>query len=452
MSTSGSRRTAIEKTSERTTNSLVSFIRSDRRLCVVKAPPGSGKTHTLLHALESAISAGLRVAIAGQTNAQCDDICRRHLERHRSGMIWRFAGRTGRPPDDWPTRSPWIVDTKDLPRGPTVVVATCAKWGAVSIREPFDIIFVDESWQMSWSDFMLLGKVSGRFVLIGDPGQISPTVTIETRRWETSPRAPHRAAPDLILEDPALSAIALTLSLDACRRLPFDSVDMIKPFYDFKFRAWAEPGERWIKPKGKSSNPIDEVIGSLQESSVAIATIPTPSGGPPVDCDVEIAELAARTAVRVLGLRCAAADDDSGRSWILKPSDIGISATHRIMNSTILSALPAKYRDQSTGIRVDTPERWQGLERKLMIVVHPLSGVQHPSAFDLETGRLCVMTSRHRSGLIIVSRDHVPETLDTHIPAAEQPLGRPDIVGRGHHQNTALWQFVKAEGRILAVT
>jgi hypothetical protein len=39
-----------------------------------------------------------------------------------------------------------------------------------------------------WADFMLLGQVAERFVLIGDPGQISPVVSVNVSRWETSPR------------------------------------------------------------------------------------------------------------------------------------------------------------------------------------------------------------------------------------------------------------------------
>jgi hypothetical protein len=85
-----------------------------------------------------------------------------------------------------------------------------------------------------------------------------------------------------------------------------------------------------------------------------------------------------------------------------------------------------------------------------MIVVHPLSGVVRPSAFDLETGRLCVMASRHRAGLIVVSRDHVGATLDSHFPEAEQAVGRPDSAGRGHWQNLGFWQALERRGGIVS--
>jgi hypothetical protein len=125
---------------------------------------------------------------------------------------------------------------------------------------------------------------------------------------------------------------------------------------------------------------------------------------------------------------------------------VGIAATHRVVNTAIWQALPERLRGE---VVVDTPERWQGLQRKVMIVVHPLSGVMAPSAFDLETGRLCVMASRHRAGLIVVSRDHVRSTLETHIPAAEQPVGRPDVTGRGHQANLRFWEGMEEANRVV---
>ena len=117
------------------------------------------------------------------------------------------------------------------------------------------------------------------------------------------------------------------------------------------------------------------------------------------------------------------------------------------MNSAIDLVLPSKFRGQVT---VDTPERWQGLQRPLMIVVHPLSGVTNPWELDLETGRLCVMASRHQCGLVLVSRDHLAGTLRRLIPSAAQALGRPDIAGRGRDVHLGLWSALESCGRVVA--
>ena len=101
---------------------------------------------------------------------------------------------------------------------------------------------------------------------------------------------------------------------------------------------------------------------------------------------------------------------------------------------------------------VDTPERWQGLERPLMVCVHPISGVTSPSAFDLETGRLCVMASRHQVGLLVVSRDYVATTLDELAPAADQAVGLPDRAGGGLERNRDFWALLTERSRIAPLT
>src|SRR5262249_31585749 len=123
-----------------------------------------------------------------------------------------------------------------------------------------------------------------------------------------------------------------------------------------------------------------------------------------------------------------------------------LCATHRIMNAAMQQHLPSRLRKH---VNVGTPERWQGLERHAMVIAHPLSGVTDPSEFDLETGRLCVMASRHKAGLVIVARDHIRSTLDSHLPVAEQPVGRPDVAGRGHYQNTTFWSRLQSLDRVV---
>jgi hypothetical protein len=171
----------------------------------------------------------------------------------------------------------------------------------------------------------------------------------------------------------------------------------------------------------------------------------TPEEGPPLEKDDEIADLAVKVAERLIERRAVALMD--GRESPISAVDIGMAATHRVMNSALMHRLPASLNN---AIRVDTPERWQGLECKVMIVLHPLSGVVRPSSFDLETGRLCVMASRHQVALIVVSRDHVGETLKTYVPSAEQPIGQQDITGRGHVQHQEFWGRLETAGRIIS--
>ena len=351
---------------------LLDHVKDEERLAVVKAPPGSGKTHLLLAAVELAHKRGQRVAVGTQTNSQADDICRRLARDHQDTPAVRFSS-TGY---DVPPFGPSIsVATSfgQLPHGPAVVVATTAKYGFIrEVPEPFDVLFVEEAWQMSWARFMLMQKIAGRFVLIGDPGQIPPTVTVDTSWWETTPRRPHDPAPQVILAEPHLDP--LLLNLPATWRLPHDTAAAIESFYDFSFGAVAAPGSRRLLSAGtKKRHPLDRAIDLLAEGSVVGVTIPTPEEGPPMSYDSALAKVSAELAKRMLDRK--ARYQMNGHEGLLTATDLGMGATHRTMNSAFEQSLHDRHRGI---VRVDTPERWQGLECKTMFVAHPLSGVLHP--------------------------------------------------------------------------
>lgn len=412
------------------------------KLALVQAPPGSGKTSLLLRTVAKAYAQKRRVAIATQTNAQADDICRRFARDYPGVPVIRFASAQATAVALGQTIT-WETSTGKLPFRECVVVATTAKWSLVNIYDPFDVVLVEEAWQMGWADFMLLGQVAERFVMIGDPGQIPPVVSVDVARWETSPRPPHIAAPRVILEDARLRPERW--QLPATWRLPHDTAELVRHFYDFEFGSVARPGDRAITTSKAGKGGQDTLIDALAQFSLAALTLPTPDEGPPMHSDAELAVQAASLVRRILNR--GASFRQGGQSRELRPEDIGMCATHRVMNSELALALPNSLRGK---VIVDTPERWQGLERPVMIIVHPLSGVVRPSSFDLETGRLCVMASRHLAGAVILTRDHVTDTLEQCIPSATQPVGRPDVSGRGLFDNLALWSTMRDRGQVIA--
>lgn len=438
---------------------LKEFVVAGANIAIVKAPPGSGKTFTLVESLDAAIRAGMRVMVAAQTNNQVDEICIRIAERYPRPSILkqpviRFSSSGYMPPVKFPSanadgsiftdRVDVISAKADLPDGACVVVSTVAKLALTDFAHPFDLLYVDEAWQMAWADFLPLRHIADRYILIGDPGQIPPTVAIDVDRWEATDFPPHAPAPDLLLRNDRLGDLRCEFRLPTCRRLPADSVELVNSFYDFTFGADALPGERFIRVGNSQSNAagpvtarVDEILARMSSAEVprttAIITHPTPDTGLPVGTDLELADVVADIVVRLLELECVISTQPSERSSPrpLEPADIGVVSTHNLMNAAISRRL-LSIQKSFRSIRATTPERWQGLERPVMIAVHPLSGVMTPSEFDLETGRLCVMASRHRSACLFVTRDHIAHTLDSHLPSATQALGGSDVTGRGH--------------------
>ena len=427
---------------------LTEYLADGGRLAIVKAPPGSGKTHTLIEVLATLVGTGMRIAVAAQTNSQASDICERFAHEHPRVAVTRFASTGTAQPTAFPSSIPWTTDKDALPTGAGVTVTTTAKWALTDLPHgAYDLLAIDEAWQMAWADLMQCATVSGRFLMIGDPGQIPPVVTIDVRRWETSPRAPHKAAPEVVLGESGYEAMWFLGSLPACRRLPFESVPFVRPFYDFGFEAYASAGTSGLDlPTGHCwAEPLR--CGRPQA-----LTIPTPEHGPPVEVDRELAAAAAKVVNELLSAGATLRLPDMGipGASISRPltlADIGLTSSHRVMNAALGEALGARANQ----VRIDTPERWQGLERPVMIAVHPLSGVVDPSAFDLETGRLCVMSSRHQAGLILLTRDHIGETLRNYVPSAGQAPGRPDVVGRGHDAHLKFWGRLEAAGAVASL-
>ncbi len=444
-------RSEISEETERVYARVMAALKAERAVVVVRAPPGSGKTYLLSRVVHALSKKKRRAVIAAQTNAQADDICRRLIASPWRVESYRFV-RSGGGMDDPVAGVTEVSSFDDLPSGPCVVVGTAAKWGFVEIKIPFDVLLVDEAWQMQWSQFVPLGRVASRFVLIGDPGQIPPVVAVDSSRWETAQIPPHLPAPEIVCsEDEILADVRpIQLRLPASRRLPADTVSLLQPFYDFPFSAWALPAERAVLVTGRVAEPVDRAIDLLASGSVVAVTNPTVDDLPPSDMDDDVAELVVRIAARLLErkARVRLLDDGDGKpERRLRALDIGIAATHRVMNELIAQRVRRSAALQD--VRVDTPERWQGLQRLVSIAVHPLSGVLRPSAFDLETGRLCVMASRHQGGLIVVGRDHICDTLDGLVVAADQPIGRPDVAGRGHQQHLGFWSQLEARKRVV---
>lgn len=440
--------------------SLRAFVVGSGAIAIVKAPPGSGKTHTLVETLESGFASRQRIVIAAQTNNQVDEICQRIAGRFPDRSVVRFSSSGYQPPANMNERVVFIDKKNAVPDGPVVMVATVAKLALSKFDGDFDILFVDEAWQMAWADFLPIRHVAARYVFIGDPGQIPPTVAIDVDRWESSEHPPHRAAPTLILANPNLAGFRTELQLPTCRRLPYDSVRLVNGFYDFEFDSDAKPGERYIRPTKKAkaetaaAEGVDRALEAMWSTSrprtTSIIQMPTPAGGLPVGTDTELARFVAAVVARLVERRCEVSTKagETGAPRTMRPIDIGVVSTHNLMNTAIqneLLALSPKYG----AIRVTTPERWQGLEKPVMVAVHPLSGVMSPSAFDLETGRLCVMASRHQSACFFVTRDHVGVTLDDHLPLADQALGCDDSVGKGHALHRAFLDYHRERNLIV---
>lgn len=429
-STAAARRAALSKQMSGIAADVWERVRLGRGIVVVESPPGAGKTGTLITVALHALQASQSVGIIAQTNAQADDICRRILQQRPRRPVYRFLG-SGKGMESPVAGCMEVHRTEDILDGPRIIVGVTAKWSLVERAPEIDVALVDEAWQMAMVSFIPLLRHCDRFVMIGDPGQIAPVIQHSTQKWDVSRVPPHRAAPEVLVEAMGLRP----LQLPATWRLPKETAELVQGFYDFSFESAADAGERALRfdRRDKSTSPdnVDHALETLEGRSISRLFVPMPCRGvPPMD-DPEAAQACADVVVRALRRRATAITLDhhgSAEGEVVGPLDIGVAVTHKVLMQRISGLLQAEGVE---GVKVDTAERWQGLERKLMVTVHPLSSTPEPDfGFDLATGRLCVMASRHQHGMVVVARDHVADTLSRLMPPATQPLGRPDEASR----------------------
>jgi hypothetical protein len=380
----------------------------DHRGVVVDSPPGAGKSTLVVRAAGELTASGEPLMIVAQTNEQVDDLVQRLGVRSPEITVGRLSAVDYQATDRVRAHPRCRVGAKVAELdGPAVTIGTAAKWATVvEGRWPWAI--VDEAYQMR-SDALL--RVAPRFeraLFVGDPGQLDPFSTVEVDRWTGLSWDPMQSAVAVLLRhNPDLPVHRLPVSW----RLPHSAAPVVaEAFYPFTgFRSGTGPRDRVLEFAAPASTALDEVLDVAAETGWGLHELPARFT---VRTDAEAADACARLAARALA-REAQASSESG-TGPLTADRVAIGAAHRDQVAVIRSLLPP----EAAGVTVDTANRLQGREYDLTVVLHPLSGRRDATAFHLESGRLCVLTSRHRHGCVVVARAGIAELLDAH-PSTE---------------------------------
>ncbi len=163
--------------------------------------------------------------------------------------------------------------------------------------------------------------------------------------------------------------------------------------------------------------------------------------------DPDLAEEMVWTIGRVL-TRGARILDTQGRAILVTAEMIGVACAHIAQ----VNAVRERLGPALAGIFVETANRFQGLERPLMFVQHPLSGRTDATGFHLDAGRLCVLLSRHRVACWIFGREGIGRQLRRYAPTGDRSLGiSEDPEFEGWRANMNLMHAFSQRGRIYSV-
>ncbi|MCG7205891.1 AAA family ATPase [Streptomyces arenae] len=386
---------------------------------VVDSPPGAGKSTLVVRAALELADAGRPLMVVAQTNAQVDDLVLRLAEKDPELPVGRLHSSDSDPYDkaldDLPNvrKSAKAADLRDTP----VVLSTAAKWAHVTVDEPWRHAIVDEAYQMRSDSLLAVAGLFERALFVGDPGQLDPFAIVGSEQWAGLSYDPSGSAVSTLLaHNPGLPQHRLPVSW----RLPASAAPLVSgAFYPYTpFRSGTGHGDRRLSfsVPADGSGP-DRVIDEAAESGWGLLELParhTPRTDP------EAVRAVATVVRRLLDRGGAAVSERSPDPTPLTADRVAVGTAHRDQAAAVRAALAELGVSEVT---VDTANRLQGREYDVTVVLHPLSGRPDATAFHLETGRLCVLASRHRHACIVVCRAGVTDLLDAYPSTEPVQLG-----------------------------
>lgn len=398
---------------------LEDTLHGTHRGVVVDSPPGAGKSTLVVNAARELAASGRPLMVIAQTNAQVDDLVVRLAEKEPGLPVGRLHSNDPDPYDK-------ALDELDNVRtsakagdlaGLEVVISTAAKWAHVQGVEPWRHAIVDEAYQMRSDALLAVAGLFERALFVGDPGQLDPFSIVGADQWAGLSYDPSASAVSTLLaHNPELPQHRLPVSW----RLPASAAPLVSDaFYPYTpFRSGTGPGDRRLSfgVPSDGSGP-DRVLDEAAESGWGLLELParhTPRTDP------EAVRAVALVVRRLLDRGGVATSERSQGPVPVTADRIAVGTAHRDQAAAVRAALA----EVGVGdVTVDTANRLQGREFDVTVILHPLSGRPDATAFHLETGRLCVLASRHRHACIVVCRVGVTDLLDEHPSTEPVQLG-----------------------------
>lgn len=358
-----------------------------------------------------------------------------------------------------------------IPSTADVVVATASKLktpneahrlrdhlGVTASGHLFDVLFVDEAWQLPHHLFDSLTGLAPLIVGVGDVGQLPP-LEIGANPWRGDERHnPYRAWPTAFTGRPT----TWERELPAVWRPPGEALGLWRAFYP----TWAElnavpaPGDRHVTlDTDVASAPLWRQVGSGTPTLVEVTGLPD-SEAPDVDLPLTDQLEAWLDDLFTAGFTVQStcyADDGSptGEIDLRRPatSDDGdpLVVVLATRNQAVddATAMVERLRDKH-GLRerdlvASTVDSWQGRTNALTVAVHPLSGATALDEFNSAFGRLAVACTRATHGLLVLARAGLDDLLAIAPVRPGTPFGEPGVrqLPRQTHQRI-LGAFARA--------
>jgi hypothetical protein len=355
-------------------------------------------------------------------------------------------------PDEALTHATVVTTTSSIPQGCDVVISTSHKLGAIGelkrLRNhlgaadhggsAFDVLFVDEAWQLPHHLFDKVAKAAPITVGVGDVGQLPP-MEIGANPWRGDPGFnPYRAWPTAFVGDDRTWAV----ELPAVWRPAAGHLDLWRAFYPEwgELHCVAAPGDRALVADGLSgpAAAIWEQVGTGIPTLLEVDGLPDAEAA---DIDLPLLEVVESLLDELLssGLALVRAEyDDAGsptgatliRGAGDEPGDplIAVLATrNQAVDDAVdvVERLRAKHSLTETEIVASTVDSWQGQTNGITVAIHPLTGAAQLDEFNSAFGRLAVTCTRATHALLMVTRPGLDLLLGEAPARPGTPYGEP---------------------------
>jgi hypothetical protein len=425
---------------------------------LLKAAAGAGKSYILKRLVRDAVAHDntRRVAVVAFTNKQIHPLAADLADELGREKVCLFvsAKRVGDVPADVTERTTVATSTGDIPDSCVVVVATCHKLGARGERarqlqrfgpgvngdDPFDVLFVDEAWQVANHVFRQVTSAAPVWVGVGDVGQLPP-IEVGTNPWRgDSGHNPWRAWPTEYDNDP----LTWPAELPAVHRPAAGHLRLWRAFYPdwHQLHCVAAPGDR----RAEFGDMPDASASIWAQVATGVPTLLEVDGLAPPDApdvDLPLVKMVesllddAFTAGFTLFWATYGDDGDpTGHVRTQSPGDIEgdpLVAVLATRNQAVDDAadavdrLRAKHGLTEHDVLASTVDSWQGQTNGFTVGIHPLSGASRLDDFNSAFGRLAVTCTRATHGLLLVSRPGLDDLLRDAPARPGTPFGEPGV-------------------------
>jgi hypothetical protein len=428
---------------------------SDTEKVLLRAAAGAGKSYALVRMVKEAIANDncLRVAVAAFKNKQIAPLARKLGEELGKESVCLFVSqkRVAELPQTVVDVVTIACKSSEIPESARVVLGVSHKfgvWGEMSRltthlgpgangETPFDVLFVDEAWELPLYLFARVEALAPVAVGVGDVGQLPP-IDPNENPWRGDPGYnPYRAWPTAYENDDT----SVVIELPAVWRPTGEQLPLWRAFYNDwdRLNCVAAPGDRSIKLPELNGPTADvwAAVATGQPALVEIAGLEEPEA-PDIDRPLLAAVEDLLRPLLAGGFTCTEVSyDNFGAPGAGKSvsSDVPVGdplvvilatrnqavddATEMVERLTEELALPEGV------IQASTVDSWQGQTNRITVAIHPLSGATKLDDFNSAFGRLAVTCTRATHGLLMVARAGLDELLDNAPARPGTPLGEP---------------------------